>query len=380
MCHSIQPALYPGGEHVPAMKRKRSSEMALTESRKRASQRTSQSEIMLCPLIRILQQYGLLASIASWLFPEDLLALALTSKAIHQAISPRPCSLENLLGKLSCPGKGIQIRQKHHKKSMFFYAYDCSEYVQCGSTSDIVESRPCVSCKVTTCNECRIHCVYQSNYEAPSDLDELPSFSGFVLLTPREVPILSPQHLAAFDSQSSGPPWQNPSKGLNGPYHDQGFIDVPFDDNTFGPPEFVEDILNLDLGQHSLGVSISSNVPAPSPVLKAFHQITEQRKRQFCDACLPPTLAKRREGSQYMLCHCSLRKHFLDRWLCLRCYEMEEIAISKAYPAHIERCGCAQNSSDRVVCLWCSGVVPESKDEADVPDLDSDASTVGSSP
>lgn len=380
MCHNTRTGNHSGVEHAPAIKRKRSPEPAEAESRKRTPQVSSEDESVLCPLIRILQQYGLLASIASGLFPEDLLALALTSKAIHQAISPRPCSLENLLGKLSCPGKGIQIRQKHHKKSTYFYAYDCSEYVQCGSTSDNVESRPCVNCKVTTCNECRVHCVYQSNYETPGDLDELPNFSGFVLLASPEVPILSPQHMGVDLVLPGLSCWQNPSNGHDGPYHDQGFIDVPFDDVTFGPPEFVEDILNRDLGQHSLAASVSSNVPAPSPVLKAFHQISEQRKRQFCEICLPTTFAKRREGSQSMLCHCSLRKRFLDRWLCLRCYEMEETAISKAYPAHIDRCGCAEGSSDYVICLWCSGVVLESKDEADVPDLDSDASTVHSSP
>ncbi|KAF1846516.1 uncharacterized protein K460DRAFT_367273 [Cucurbitaria berberidis CBS 394.84] len=359
------------------MKRKRSPELASVESRKKASQHSLNDVSISCLFVRILQQYELLASVASSLFPEDLLALALSSKAIYHAIFPRPCSLENLLGKLSCPGKGIQIRQKHHKKSSFFYAYDCNEYVQCGATSGRIESRPCLNCKVTTCDECRVHCVYQSHYEKPSDPDELPNFSGFVLLSPLEVPIMSPQHLT-LDHQLPGPLWQNPANGQGGPYHDQGFIDVPFDDDTFGPPEFVEDILNLNLGQHSLALSVSSNVPDPSPVLQAFYQVTEQRKRFFCDLCLPPTLLKCSEGIQPKLCHCTLRGRFLDRWLCLRCYETEEAAISKTYSTHRDHHACGR-SSDRVVCQWCWGLVLEPKDEPETAELGSDPSTTESS-
>lgn len=361
------------------MKRKRSPELAIVQNRKKKPQHSPDEETTPCPLIRILQQYGLLASVASGLSPEDLLALALSSKAIYHAILPRPCSLENLLGKLSCPGKGIQIRQKHHKKSTFFYAFNCKEYVQCGTTSGRIESRPCINCKVTTCNECRVHCVYQSNYMETDDPDELPNFSGYTLLSPHEIPIQSPHHLT-LELQFPGPPWQDPSAGKGGPYHDQGFIDVPFDDDRFGPPEFVEDILDLDLGQESLAVSVSSNVPDPSPVLQAFHKVTEQRKRRFCDTCLP-TILQRSDGFHAKICQCTLRGRLLDRWLCLRCYEMEEAAISKSYSKHIDHCGCGQEST-HVVCLWCRGLVLQREIEPDDDDLGSNFSfsTEGSSP
>ena len=357
------------------MKRKRSPELAVVESRKKASPRLRKDETVPCPFVQIIQQYGLLASIASSLSPKDLLALALSSKTVHHAIFPRPCSLVNLLGKMSCPGRGIRIRQRQHKKTDFFNPCGSSEYVQCGTTSGKVESRPCISCKVTTCDECRIHCVYQSNYEDPGDPEELPCFSGFVLLSPPMIPILSPHHLS-LDVQPPGPRWQNPSNGEVGPYHDQGFIDVPFDSDTFGPPEFVEDILDLDLGRHSLALSLSSNVPDPSPVLQAFYDVTEHRKRWFCDTCLPPVLLECPEVDQAKICRCTLRDRFLDRWLCLQCYEAEEATISKSYPKNLGHCGCGRGS-DRIVCLWCNGVVLE-EEAPEATDPDNPTSIAGS--
>ncbi len=349
--------------------------MVLAEVPKKLPRLLPNEEPAVCPLIRIVQQYGLLEAIVSNLFPDDLLALALSSKSIYNAISPRSGSLENLLGRLSCPGRGIEIRNRCHRKSTFFYAYECHEFIRCGGTRGVreIESRPCAGCKVTTCDECRIHCVYQSICEKPCDPDDLHNFSGFVLLSPFEVPILSPHHLA-FDLPPQGKPWQDPAKGQGGPYHDQGFLDVPFEDDAFGPPEFVEDVLNLNLGQHSLRSSISSNVPDPSPVLKAFYLITEQRKRYFCNFCVPTTLKKHCEGNQDKICECTLRGRFLSRWLCLRCYEAEEAAIVKAYPIHQEECHCAQGD-ELTICLWCNGVVSE-HEEVENTDLDVPTNTL----
>lgn len=355
------------------MKRKRSPELGVVQTRKKKPHQSPDELSTPCPLLLILQQYGLLVSISSGLSPEDLLALALSTKAIYHAISPRPCSLENLLGKLSCPGKGVQIRQKIHKKSSASNAFDCKEYVQCGSTSESVESRPCIHCKVSTCNECRIHCVYQSNYLEASDPDELPYFSGYTLLSPLEVPIISPHHMR-LELQFPGPLWQDPSAGKVGPYHDQGFIDVPFDDDQFAPPEFVDEILDLDLGQQSLAVSVSSDVPDPSPVLQVFHKVSQQRMRRFCDMCLPSSPLNWPDGIHASLCQCTLRGRFLDRWLCLRCYEMEELALAKSYPKHVDHCGCGQESGQElthVVCLWCKGLVLPGADSVD-GDLPSD--------
>ncbi|KAH7088696.1 hypothetical protein FB567DRAFT_522129, partial [Paraphoma chrysanthemicola] len=271
------------------MKRKIAPEAALVRSAKRTISKAHIAPSTQSPLVSILRQYGLLESVVSGLCANDLLALALTSKALHQAITPRPCSLENLLGRLRCSGQGIRIRNTCHKKSTFFTEYDCTEYVQCASShrTSSVETRPCVSCKVATCNECRIHCVYQSIYERssdPNDPAELPNFSGFVLLEPLEQAILSPHHLP--NGAATTPKWRDPSTSKTGPYHDQGYLDVPLQLGAVAPPECIEDVLDYDLGQQSLmSISADSRYESPSPVLSSLCRVAEARLISLCETC-----------------------------------------------------------------------------------------------
>lgn len=337
---------------METLKRKRSSDK-LIETHKKTRNSTLSESKQRCPLMEVFHQYGLLEMIISNLYPDDLLALLLCSKVTHEAIVPRPGSLENLLGKLKCSGRGVQIRNKRHKKSNFFYAYDCTEFIKCGAKESDTECRPCARCKVSTCDECRIHCVYQSIYETPCDEDELPNFSGFILLSPLEIPILSPHHMASDDAGSQ---WQDPSNSPHAPYHDQGFIDVPFEEDSFGLPESVENLLELDLGNHTLAASASSSVAHPSPVLRALYRTTEQRKRWFCNECLPSDVIQSRKGLQASQCQCTLRNRFLDRWLCLRCYEAEEYNLDTAFADQKERCACGRQDGIKT-CLWCWGEV-----------------------
>lgn len=343
-----------GTTHSRLLKRQRSPDKA-HEKRKKSRQDSAAGPMPSCPLLVALREYGLLENILSCLCPDDLLALLLCSKSIHQTLLPQSGSLENLLGKLRCSGKGVRIRRERHVKSSFFYAYECSEYVECGAIDGSAESHPCENCKITTCNECRIHCVYQSIFERPCDDDELPNYSGFIMLSPSEVPILSPHHLG---DDPAAPQWQAPSPGTVPPYHDQGLIDVPLEEESFGPPESVDDFLDLDLGTHTFAGSVSSNVAHPSPVLRTLYQTAEGRKRRFCDKHLPPGIPKQREDSSVYRCECSLRRRFLDRWLCLRCYEKEEITLSHTYADHVAHC-CCGSTRCREICMWCFGEISQ---------------------
>jgi hypothetical protein len=335
----------------------------------------------------ITRQYQMIESIVTSLRAKDLLALALTSKSLYESIFTAPSSLENLLGRVQCSGRGIEIRKERHKKSSFFYSYNCTQYVQCGSntTHRDVETKPCVTCKVATCNECRIHCVYQSIYEPPSDPDdgaELPNFSGFVLLQPLEQPILSPHHLIS-ETSSTVPRWQDPSEGPSAPYHDQGYLDVPLETGASAPPECIEDVLDLDLGCQSLvSMSGDSRYAAPSPVLLSLCQVTEARKVEICTSCMeigaihslqamqsnaaarPPAdkTADQPCSRPTTACHCTLRSRILDRWLCLRCYSAEESTFrALARNANSDSggvCHCGELSSHSL-CLWCHGTISE---------------------
>lgn len=335
------------------MKRKRSThDHDPTKCKKPSLSSTEEPES--CKLLCTIQQYGILETIVKYLGPNDLLALLLTAKEIYRAVLPRPESISNLLGKMPCSGRGVELRKILH---IPLTTEGWEEHVLCQSSSPgcDIEARPCHDCGMTTCNECRIHCVYQSGFERCTKEDEMHNYSGFVLLDPLEVPILSPHHLDMSDTNTA-PKWQDPTNSNCQPYHDLGWLDVPYEAGTYGPPELVEGILDLNLGQHSFAFSEASNVEDPSPVLRAFHLATEKRKRVFCDNCLPQRFCENTESGKPHACLCTLRKHVLDQWTCLRCYEKSELALEQMYPDNIGRCSC-RVVADKSICLWCSGVI-----------------------
>jgi hypothetical protein len=185
------------------------------------SKSSSDSSEYSCPLLKVLGQYGLLDVIASNILPQDLFALAATSKSAYKAIFCTKVSRKNLLGKMRCAGRGIAIRNSHHKKSIWFSEYHCTEDVKCGTQNPSlnIESRPCQSCGIVTCNECRIHCVYGSILQHADDEDDLPGLSGFALLSSHEMGISTPTHMGLA----------SPSIVPKTPYHDQGYLDLPLE-------------------------------------------------------------------------------------------------------------------------------------------------------
>lgn len=335
----------------PTMKRKRVGVSSDGLPPKRAAKISKEgSPAKVCPLIKVLAQYGLLSCLTSYLVPRDLYALARTSKAAFRAIFPRPESRISLLKKTLCEGKGVAIRARHHKKSPFFYTFGCIESVKCGTEDKHIEVQPCVRCNTNTCDECRIHCVYQSIRQPVDEPDELDAFSGFVLLNGLEMGILSDAHL---DYESS--PW--PTLGN---HHDQGFLDIPLTSSVFAAPVEITELINTDLGSRPLTTTYSSGTPHPSPVIKAFWEITEQRKRSICLSCFEE---KQHQGQvSRETCHCTLQGRFLDRWLCLGCFQQEEeevksstLGVCGMTPTTCT-CGTAfSESTIQTICLWCYG-------------------------
>lgn len=363
-----------------ATKRKASPDPTAEKPLKKASRKPPPSARKTSSLTRTLQQYGLLECIVSMLGPDDLLALALSSKAIYSALFPRAGSLENILGKLSCDGKGVMIRNKYHQ--MFPTLNDRrTKYVQCGTATDNrqVESRPCVRCKATTCNECRIHCVYQSTYEPPAEEDELAEFGGFILLEPAEHNILSRRHYLDFEPDDVI--WENPATSARGPYHDipGGFLDLPLDTVAYGPPEDLELILTENLGCCPPSHFSWSSTEENYPVLGSLLKIIEARKLNICTTChlqapkgpealrpalpLLPWLESLQTPIGYLaLCNCTLQKRIIDRWTCLRCYvgEVDTIAQATNSPCgETGLCRCGNEDATHTICLWCWGEVVE---------------------
>jgi hypothetical protein len=138
------------------------------------------------------------------------------------------------------------------------------------------------------------------------------------------------------------------------------------------PPESIEDVLDLDLGKQSLMTfHEDSRYGRPSPALASLCEVSESRKIAVCGDCfdsrrlhqspitdseveIPP------EAARSDSCHCTMRKRFLDRWLCLRCYQIEERMIEKSAGTESSKnCGLCRCGAEacRIACLWCRGEI-----------------------
>jgi hypothetical protein len=319
-----------------------------------------------CPLLRIIEQYGLLISIVSNFAPEDLFSLAAASKAIYKAIFSNEASLANILDKMDCSGRGVEIRRRIHRPSPDNRGIGRIHYDVCGASGarsgKNVESRPCVKCKFTTCDECRIHCVFNSTIEPEAEPDELPIYSGFVLLSSPDMGILTPAHL-----NMSG-------RTKITPFHDRGFLDAPWESTLPANPESVDEILDFDLGQGPLRLADDSTARHPSSVIQAFWEYTEERKLMMCDECQEVHKVGDFHPKQHM-CGCTLRKRVLGQWTCIECFQEESRTIKDLTDAQMAfrypgpgihsseemTCNCGKHigSPARQICLWCKGLVRE---------------------
>ena len=218
-----------------------------------------------CTLLHVLEQYGLLISIISNFVPEDLFSLAATSKATYRAIFSGHASIMNLLGQMPCAGRGVALRRAIHRRSSASTGAKCINLDICRARSSTpgAKSRPCDACSHTTCDECRIHCVFNSTIEPTEDQDELPTYSGFVLLDPIDMGILTFAHLGYSDSTTITP------------YHDRGFLDGPWESEHASYPEDISDIIDFPIGRSPLRLVDSSTARHPSCVIKAFWEYTE---------------------------------------------------------------------------------------------------------
>lgn len=353
------------------MKRKRSQDLADVRACPKIARNGSRhrqpstDKVKPCPLLRIIEQYGLLISMVSNLAPEDLFSLAATSKAIYKAMFSGEASILNIFSKMPCAGRGIAIRRSMHERSSASLGPRCVRYDVCGSKSTrAVETHPCAKCKLTTCDECRVHCVFNSTIEPEDEPDELPTYSGFVLLSRTDMGILTPAHLNL------------PGSTTTSPYHDRGYLDTPWTAQQPANLESVEEILDFDLGQGPLRLADDSTARHPSSVIQAFWEYTEERKLMMCDDCQKTQGVGNFHPEQHA-CDCTLRDHVLGQWLCLECFQEESQEIRNTTkdqmswrhqtprsacinsPAHRCSCGERLNGTGRYICLWCKGTIRE---------------------
>lgn len=316
-----------------------------------------------CYLLDVLAQYGLLTAIIANLLPRDLYALAATSKTAYRTIFAGHESHASLLGKMVCDSRGVKIRTSYHHILPHLQPPNTSVRTpRCGANDSTITTHPCATCNHMTCDECRIHCVFQTTYSAPDADDELPNLGGFALLSKHEMGILSPFHLGLEHCPTRE---QAENIGLATSYHDKGYLEPPLVSDVYAHPESIADIINFDL-QKPLQLSTSSTAVHPSSVIQPFWEITEARKRWLCHQCRRAWRARSSIEDERYPCHCTLKQRFLDRWLCLSCYqaEVKETANAIIRPKDgdsiCNSCGIlALRKNCTRVCAWCLGECTE---------------------
>lgn len=249
---------------------------------------------------------------------------------------PKHC--DSLASKIMCSGRGLQIRKKLHQPLYEnFTVFD-----RCGGNgnSSEIESRPCVDCRVITCNECRVHAVYQSLIEKPCPGSEDHWWAGYTFGFFGPTRLLPTSFLASSEGHKQAESWNN-STERKIPQHDKGYICIPFHSRYAAKPESVDNILDRDLGLRGILTPMGPCIDRliPFEITEPFNVVARGRLDIFCKSCS-------KDFNFTTRCQCTLRQRYLDRWLCLDCYITNECPNSDeniAYNRKLEfSCPCGE--------------------------------------
>lgn len=91
-------------------------------------------------------------------------------------------------------------------------------------------------------------------------------------------------------------------------------------------------------------------------------------RNAFCRSCFDSACS----GPQKP-CSCTLRKRFLDRWVCIPCHNtkwdrLHEIQQERWWNGPICQCGTkiAREDDHELTCIWCEGLIDKSQDDPDI--------------
>jgi hypothetical protein len=299
--------------------------------------------------------------------PEDLVNLTTTCQNINTQIRMNEAQVKaNLLTKTLCPGLGLLERKKSHCpcKTRGWYIKE-----GCGGAGFDVASKPCAGCGINTCDECRIHVVYQVSME-DSGRDNRRWWAGYVLNCPTPFGLLPPKG-------ADGDEWHLPPD-LMRPRHDQGRFHTPLSVYAIADPEPLDRILDTNLGRRDITPWGRNTAPFDgNNVVGIFRSMTNSRKDLVCWNC-----AEARRLNNSTPCSCTLRKRFLDRWVCLPCFNeevrreepIEDPVVAVDVLGHLVKldyCACGimipfDDDGYETRCNWCDGIVvnePEDNDD-----------------
>jgi hypothetical protein len=276
----------------------------------------------------------------------------------------------NLLTKTLCPGLGYAAREHFHcpcTSKTFQSTIGCTRF------GHDIESRPCAECGINTCDECRIHVFYNPRTEDPG-LDQRRWWAGYFFLEPLATAVYPPKN-------TKDKAWHLPIKEMKS-LHDQGRVHIPLAIPAVGDPEPIDRILDMNLGRRH-GITPLGRTEYPYSgfqIVSDLNLVINRRKELVCGSCYE----QNQEQGQPQ-CSCTLRKRFLNRWVCIPCYFKEKeadqamrsrTAVDDDSPhGHHHLCGCGAELADdyepRVLCNWCKGEVIVAEDE-DVTDVETE--------
>lgn len=309
------------------------------------------------PLLAILNPNNIKQTLVSFLPPFDVVTLTRVSQTMHAHIRMHDATVKgNLLSKTLCPGLGCHMRSKLHCACA---AKNFHKSIRCAGNGFRTESRPCVECGVNTCDECRLHVFYNYLVE-DAQYDQRRWWAGFFFLNPTAIAVFPPK---SGDVSA----WHHPVKEME-PLHDQGRFHIPLYIPAIGDPEPIEKLLDVNLGEQQVFAPTGrTQYPySGNEIVSYLNTAVVRRKELLCSACFEQ---RHKHGSSP--CSCTLRKRFLDRWVCVGCYTKENES-DKAISSHVvvhdadgsghrHLCGCGASfgagPQPKILCNWCKGEV-----------------------
>ncbi|CAG5162165.1 uncharacterized protein ALTATR162_LOCUS6171 [Alternaria atra] len=302
------------------------------------------------PLAVAVATYPIQEALISFLTPDDLVTLTLISQTLHGHIRmDNANSKANLLSKTLCPVLGVCVRTVTHCPCP---AKTFDAIIGCARFGFSTESRPCVECGVNTCDECRIHALYNPLTE-DCGFDQRRWWAGFYFLEPTVVAVYPPK-----DSECSV--WNLPIEDMK-PLHDQGRFHIPLNVNAIGDPEPIQRIVDLDLGTHrSINPVGRTQYPYSGHQIVSFlNMITNKRKDLTCLSCYQERRKER------LACYIKEDTAGED----LRCHIPVADEVGEGH-SHVCHCGAefTPEVAAKVMCNWCKGEIegPQQGDENNV--------------
>jgi hypothetical protein len=198
-------------------------------------------------------------------------------------------------------------------------------------------------------------------------LDNRRWWAGFVLHCPTPFALHPPKGM-------NGDAWKLPADIMR-PHHDQGRFHAPLHVNAIADPEPLDRILDTNLGQHDITPWGRTSEPFDGDnVVGIFQAMADSRKELLCSECV-----KDRGLTMSAPCSCTLRKRFLDRWLCFPCYLEEhrrdhQLGDSCLFQDESGRvveedfcsCGTMIGSDDyEARCNWCNSLIIHANEDED---------------